>query len=56
MPMVLVNHIEARKTRQRRLNPHDAHTWHRCLHHDGIAKLDTVHGGRREASKIIAVV
>ena len=54
--LLLLNHIVGRFTRQRWLNPHDAHTWHRCLHHDGIAKLDTVHGGRTEGSKIISVV
>ena len=54
--MLDVNHMVGRYTRQRWLNPQDAHTWHRCLHHDGIAKLDTVHGGQTEASKIICVV
>ena len=54
--LLLLNHIVGRFTRQRWLNPHDAHTWHRCLHHDGIAKLDTVHGGRPEGSKTISVV
>ena len=54
--MLDVNHMVGRYTRQRWLNPQDAHTWHRCLHHDGIAKLDTVHGGQTEASKIISVV
>ena len=54
--LLLLNHIVGRFTRQRWLNPHDAHTWDRCLHHDGIAKLDTVHGGRPEGSKIISVV
>ena len=49
--MLDVNHMVGRYTRQRWLNPQDAHTWHRCLHHDGIAKLDTVHGGQTEAAK-----
>ena len=57
--MQLVDHMEGSHTtiRQRCLYPHTAHTWDRSLHHDGVAKLDTVHsGGRIEASKIISVV
>ena len=55
----LVDHMEGSHTtiRQRCLYPHTAHIWDRSLHHDGVAKLDTVHsGGRIEASKIISVV